>query len=169
MRLRFSRVRWPEWVIGAGGVVLLAAMLLLPWYTYALASPPPGPRYLVPVSLDGWHGLSGARWVMLLTVIAALAVVFFQARQRAPAVPVALTLIAGWLALLTLVWLIVRVWIAPPGGRQIGGWVALLGAAAIVYGAHASVRLEGIAAEDAPAQIPVVELERVTGAGESRN
>jgi asparagine N-glycosylation enzyme membrane subunit Stt3 len=156
--LRFSRLRWPEWMIGAGGVVLAAAMLLAPWYTHALASGPPGPRYFATVTVDGWHGLSGGRWVMVLTVLAAFAVVFFQARQRAPALPVAFTLIASLLATVTLIWLIVRVWIVPPGGREVGGWIGLLAAAAIAYAGHASLRLEGIAPDDAPADIPTLEV-----------
>lgn len=157
MHLRFSRLRWPEWVVGAGGLALLGAMLLLPWYTRQLSSGPPGPtKYFVQESLDGWHGLGHARWLMLATVLAAFAVVFFQARQRGPALPIAVTVFAVPLAALTLVWLIVRVWIVPPGGREVGGWIGLLGAAAIAYGGYRSMLIEGIAASDAPAEIPTV-------------
>ena len=164
MGLRASRLRWPEWVIGAGGVVLLAAMLLLPWYTLTLASHPPGPIYLIPQQVDGWNGLRHARWLVLLTVLAALAAAFFQAQRRAPALPVTLCLLASILGGLTTIWLIVRVLIDPPGGRGIGGWIGLLGAAAIAYGGFASVRKEGIARVDAPTEIPTVDLAgRATG------
>jgi hypothetical protein len=158
LRLEWSRLRWPEWVIGAGGALLLIALLLLPWYALTIASAPPGPKYFSTRSVNGWHGLTHAHWLVLVTIIAALAVVFLQARERAPALPVAATVIAAPLAFATLVWLIVRVWIAPPGGRGIGGWIALIGTAAILYGAYRSFRLEGIAAKDAPAEIPTVKL-----------
>lgn len=168
MHLRFSRLRWPEWMVGAGGVVLLGSMLLLPWYELTRGTPGPPPKYFITVSVDGWHGVGLARWLMLLTVLAALAVVFFQAGERAPALPVAATLFAVPLAAVTMVWLIVRVWIVPPGGREIGGWIGLVGAAAVAYGGYRSIRMEGIAAADSPAEIPTVRLdaEGVAAAGD---
>lgn len=164
MRLHASRLRWPEWVIGAGGIVLLAAMLLMPWFTLTLSSHPPGPIYLIPQQEDGWHGLNGAHWLLLVTVLLALAAAFFQAQRRAPALPVTLCLLASLLGGVSMIWLIARVLIAPPGGRGIGGWIGLLGAAAIAYGGAASLRREGIARVDAPTQIPTVDLAgRATG------
>jgi hypothetical protein len=168
MHLEFSRLRWPEWVVGLGGLVLALATFLLPWYTVVQATAPPGPKYFITQSVDGWHGVTIVRWLILLTILAALAVVFFQARERAPALPVAFTVMAAPLAALTVLWLIIRVWIAPHGGRGIGGWIGLLGAAAIAYGAYKSIRLEGIAAADGPSEIPTVHLgERASvGSGE---
>jgi hypothetical protein len=163
MGFRASRVRWPEWVIGAGGVVLLAAMLLMPWYTLTLISGPPGPKFSVANQVDGWHGLPGVHWLLLVTVALALAGILFQAQRHAPAVPVTLCLLASIFGGLTALWLIVRVPIAPPGGREIGGWIGLLGAAAIAYGGFRSVRLEGINPADGPAEIPTAKL-----AGENR-
>jgi hypothetical protein len=158
MGLRTARIRWPEWLVGAGGVVLLVAMVLMPWYTLTLSSQPPGPIALIPEQVDGWHGLSIGRWVLLLAILLALATAFFQAQRRAPALPVTLSVLASILGGVSVLWLIIRVLIDPPGGRGIGGWVGLLGAAAITYGGFASVRLEGIAPEDGPAEIPTVEL-----------
>jgi hypothetical protein len=160
VHLDFSRLRWPEWLIGLAGLVLLASLVLLPWYTLVLASG--RPRFFSTSSVDGWHGLTHARWLVLLTVIVAFAVVFFQARERAPALPIAMTVILGPLAALTLVWLIVRVWLSPPGGREIGGWIGLLSTAALAYGSYRSIRLEGIAEQDGPGEIPTV---RVGGEG----
>ncbi len=157
MGLRPSRLRWPEWVIGAGGVVLLVAMVLMPWYTLTLSSHPPGPIFLVPQQIDGWHGLKIAHWLLLVTALMALAASFFQAQRRAPALPVTLALFAALLGGVSTLWLIVRL-IDPPGGRGIGGWIGLLGAAAVAYGGYASLRMEGIAPVDAPTQIPTIDL-----------
>ncbi len=142
--------------MGAGGIVLLGAMLLLPWYQLTLVSGPGGPSYFVSQQVDGWNGLSHARWLLLATIVVALAVAFFQAQRRAPAVPVTVSLLGSILAGLTTVWLIVRVVIAPAGGREIGGWIGLLASAAITYGAFASVRLEGIDMADGPGDVPTV-------------
>lgn len=158
MGLRASRLRWPEWLVGAGGALLLIAMLLMPWYTLTLSSQPPGPIILIPQQVDGWHGLTVGRWVLLLTILLALAAAFFQARRRSPALPVTLVVLASILGGVSVLWLLIRVLIDPPGGRGLGGWIGLLAAAAITYGGLASVRLEGIAREDGPAEIPKVDL-----------
>jgi hypothetical protein len=158
MGLRASRLRWPEWVVGAGGVVLLLATFLMSWYTLTLSSQPPGPITLIPQQVDGWHGLQIGHWFLLLAVLLALATVFFQAQRRAPALPVALSVMASIFGGVCVLWLVARVLIAPPGGRGMGGWIGLLGAAAITYGGYESVRREGIAPEDGPAEIPRIEL-----------
>jgi hypothetical protein len=158
MGLRASRIRRPEWIIGAGGLLLLIAMVLMPWFTLTLSSHPPGPIALIPEQVDGWHGLKIGHWFLLAAVLAALATLFFQAQRRAPALPVTLSWLASVLGGVGVVWLIVRVLIAPPGGRGIGGWIGLLGAAAIAYGGYKSLRLEGIAPEDGPAEIPKIDL-----------
>jgi hypothetical protein len=160
MRLRARRLRWPEWLTGAGGLALLAVMLLVPWYQLTLASAPPGPTFFVAEKVDGWNGLSHARWLLLLTILLALGAAFFQAQRRAPALPVTLSLIASVIGAFTTLWLIVRVVVSPAGGREIGGWLGLLAVAVITYGGFASVRLEGIDPADGPGEIPTVGLAR---------
>lgn len=154
-----SRIRWPEWVLGVGGGVLLASMLLLPWYSLATFSGPPGPPIPgAPVEVDGWHGLTNAHWLVIVAVLLALAAFVAQGRRKAPALPVTLVVLASWFGGLTFLWLIYRVVISPPGGRGIGGWIGLIAAAAIAYGGYASARMEGIADKDAPLDIPAVKL-----------
>jgi hypothetical protein len=144
--LRLSRLRWPEWLIGAGSAVLLASMLALHWYAH---------------STDGWHGLRHARWLVAVTVAVGFLAVVAQASRQAPAVPVTLTLFAMLLGGLTVLWLIYRVLISPPGGdRMAGGFIGLAGACAVAYGSWRSLRTEGIAPEDAPSEIPVVDPHR---------
>jgi succinate-acetate transporter protein len=158
MRLDRTRLRRPELIVGVGGLVLLGSMLLLPWYTLTEVSGPPGPQYFIHVSVDGWNGLNHARWLLLVTIVVAFALVFFQLSRRAPAIPVTfswLTTVFGGLATL---WLIYRVLISPAGGREAGGFIGLLSAGAITYGGYASVRLEGIAPADAPSEIPTIGL-----------
>ena len=163
MGLRAARLRRPEWLIGAGGVVLLVGMLLFPWFTLTQSTPPPGPRYEVARQVDGWNGLNHSHWLLLVTILLALSAVFFQAQRRAPAIPVTLSLFAGLLGGMTVIWLIIRVLIAPPGGRGIGGWIGLLGAIGVAYGGYASIKLEGISAADAPTEIRTVDLAAEAG------
>jgi hypothetical protein len=159
MGLESARLRRPEWIVGAGALALLASMLLLQWYGFTKSSPPPGPRYYITTSVDGWNGLNDARWLILATVLAAFALVFFQATRPAPAIPVTFSLLTAALGALTVLWLIYRVLISPPGGdRKAGAIIGLLSACAIAYGGYASVRREGIAPADAPSEIPTVGL-----------
>lgn len=158
MGLHQSRIRRPEWIVGAGGAVLLASMLLLPWFQLSEASGPPGPSQFITHSVDGWNGLTHARWLLLVTILCAFALLFFQARERAPAIPVTLSLFSGILGALSVLWLVYRIIISPAGGLQIGCWLGLISACAIAYGGYASVRLEGIAPADAPRDIPTLRL-----------
>jgi hypothetical protein len=144
MSFDLSRLRRGEWTVGAGSVVLLASMLLLPWYGDSR-------------TIDGWNALSHFRWLVVVTLIAAGALLLFTATRRAPAVPVTLSLLVAVLGALCTAWLLYRVAIDPIAGRKVGGWVGLAGAAAIAYGGLSALRREGIAASDAPAAIPTVE------------
>lgn len=143
---------------------MLGSMLLLPWYSLTAVSGPPGPQYFVSTSVDGWNGLNHARWLILVTILVALALVFFQATRQAPAIPVTLSLFTAVLGALTVLWLIYRVLISPPGGeRGVGGFIGLVSACVITYGGYASTRLEGIALADEPAEIPIVKLPQQGG------
>ena len=153
--MRLERLRWPEWLIAAGGVLLLVAILALPWYHGAHGS------------LNGWHGLTRLRWVLVVTVALALATVLAQATRPSPAIPVTLTLFAGLAGLASLVVLIYRVLASPPGGsRQAGGFVALAAVLAIIYGARESLRSDRAPDVDTPQDIPVITLP-ATGVGPS--
>jgi hypothetical protein len=144
MSFDVSRLRGGEWIVGAGSAVLLASMLLLPWFA--------GSR-----TIDGWNALTHFRWLAAVTLAIAAGLLFFQATRAAPAVPATLSLLVMFFGAATAAWLVFRVGIDPTGGRKIGGWIGLAGALALTYGGYLSLRLEGISARDAPAVIPTVD------------
>jgi hypothetical protein len=151
-----SRLRRGEWVVGAGGVVLLASMLLLPWYGLTRVSGGIGPNYFVSYSVDGWNGLTHGHWIMLVTIISALALVYFQGTRPAPAVPVTLSLFVTIVGLVAGLWLIYRDFISAAGSLKLGAFIGLASVCAIAVGGWESQHAEGIAARDAPAEIPTV-------------
>ena len=155
---KISRVRWPEWVAAISAVLLLVFMVGLSWFSFQRASGGLGPRDYVTFSVDGWHGLAHAHWLLLVTVIAALTLLVIQATRRAPPLPVTVSLLVMLLGGLSAIWLVVRVVIDPPGGRDAGGWLALICALAVTGSGWKSLRMEGIAAQDEPSQIPTVPL-----------
>ena len=143
--MRPDRLRWPEWLIATGGVLLLVAMLALPWFH--------GRRG----SLNGWHGITTLRWVLVVTVALALGTGLAQLTRRSPAIPVTLTLFAGLAGIASLVVLIYRVLASPPGGSRLaGGFVGLVATFVIVYGAWRSLRSDSAPEVDTPRDIPVV-------------
>jgi hypothetical protein len=147
--------------VGASALVLLASIFVLDWYGLNGTLAPTAERLGLPVSVNAWQGLTTVRWLLLLTVGCALALVYFQASRRAPALPVTLSVILTVLAVITTLVLIYRVLINPPGPGDVvstraGAYVGLLSALALLYGAWRSLRQEGIADRDAPA-VRVVE------------
>ncbi|HEX4283108.1 MAG TPA: hypothetical protein VHZ27_20225, partial [Solirubrobacteraceae bacterium] len=87
---------------------------------------------------------------------AAVGLVFIQATRRAPALPVTMSLVVMLLGIVTVVALIIRVLIDPPPNEQAGAYLGLLSAIGIMVGGYLSLRQEGVARRDAPANIPIV-------------
>jgi hypothetical protein len=158
----FTRLRRGEIVAGAGGVLLFVFMFVPSWYslnstysgTYAALSHM--------TSWNGWWGLGGLRYLVLVTILAAVALAYFQAAERAPAIPVALAVIVTVLGGLTVLGSIYRLLAGPPSGgsylnTQAGPWLGLLASLVIAYGGYASLREEG-GADPAALDIETVRL-----------
>ena len=152
MEFDSSRLRRGEAVAGAGAVTLLVLMLVLQWY---------GPRAdgARPVAAaTGWEAYTVWRWFALAAVIAVVALVYAQGTRRAPALPVSFSVICLALSIIVVVWLGFRVLLDHPPHQQVGAFVSLLAAVALLVGSYLSTRQEGIAERDAPAEIPLVRL-----------
>ncbi|MFZ0383412.1 MAG: hypothetical protein WCD11_29320 [Solirubrobacteraceae bacterium] len=139
-----SRLRRGEVLAGVGAVLLLVFMLAVKWYGHG------------DHSLTGWQALTNLRWLVIVTIACALALTITQATRRSPAVPATLSVIVTVLGLITVLALIYRVLIDPLADEQVGAYLGLLSALVLAYGAYASLRQEGIATRDAPADIPVI-------------
>jgi hypothetical protein len=154
-----GRLRDGEWIAGAGGVALIAA-LFLHWYGY-------------PVLLDGaparlewtaWGSFEVLDVVLALLALLPLGLVCVQATRRSPSIPVAFsvfTTLAGALAALLILYRIVN----QPGPNdvievQAGAWLGLVAALVIAGGGWRSMRVEPIPGasmppvEDLPAPAP---------------
>jgi hypothetical protein len=165
MGFQRTRLRRPEIVAGVAAVVLLLSMFLLPWYGYKGDLAPLAARLGVATSQDGWHSLSTTRWLMLLTVLAALALVYLQGTRRAPALPAAFSVFVWLLGGLTSLVLIYRVLINMPGPNNVvtsdvGAYIGLLASIVIAGAGYRSLRAEGIAPQDAPKEIPTVHFDQ---------
>ncbi|MGN6869867.1 MAG: hypothetical protein ACTHMY_15850 [Solirubrobacteraceae bacterium] len=139
-----GRLRRGELLAGVGAVLLLVFLLAGKWYGHG-----GGAR-------TGWQALTGLRWLLLITIAAAFALVATQVTRRSPAIPVTLSLIVAVLGLITVLALIYRVLISAPAHEQAGAFLGLLFAIGLAYGGYLSLREEGIARRDAPSEISIV-------------
>lgn len=130
-----TKLRRGEIVAALGAVALLVDLFALWWYCSAT------------VSLDGWQAHTVLRWLMLLTILAALALAVLTVTQRTVAVPVTVAVIVATLAALLTVLLAWRVIVDHPGpdsvSTRVGAWLGLLCSATILLGAYWSMRDEG--------------------------
>lgn len=162
MTFESSRLRLGEIVAAVGAILLFVFMFFFKWYGVAL---PDGVSQtadalgidLGGASVNGWTGHSVLRWLMLLTIIAALGLAFLTATQRTVALPVTTAVIVTALAALLTLLLAYRVLLNEPGPNdlievKIGAWLGLLSSAAIAYGGYLSMRDEGTSLTDAREQ-----------------
>ena len=141
MDVRLSRLRSGEVIAAAAAVILLVDLLAVSWYSSTGVDV---------VSVRGWDALSILRWVILLTIVVAFALAWFQATRRAPALPVSLSTIATALGTFTTLALIWRVLISLPGpdgvgvstSADAGAYVGLASALVLTAGALWSLRQE---------------------------
>jgi hypothetical protein len=141
MDVRLSRLRSGEVIAATAAVILLVDLLAVSWYSVNGDSG---------VSVTGWEALSVLRWLLVLTVVAALALAWFQATRRAPALPSSLSVIAtvlGALTTLTLIWRVLISLPSPEGpslsiGADAGAYVGLVSALVLAAGALWSLRQE---------------------------
>lgn len=150
-----SRLRRGEWLAGATAVLLAIFMVGGKWY---------GGAGRTGGSVTGWQALTDVRWLLLVTIVAAVGLVLTQASRRAPAVPVTMSLVVMLLGIVSVVALIYRVLISPPPHQQAAAYLGLLSAIGIAVAGYLSLREEGIAGRDQPTEIPIVRPGR---AGES--
>lgn len=121
------RLRIGEILLGLTGGLLLAS-LFLPWYEAA----------------SGWEALTVVDLLLALAALFALAVPVITANQGAAAVPIAADALATLAGLVALLLVLFRVALVPGDldGREIGLWLALLGAAGMVVAGTVAMRDE---------------------------
>jgi hypothetical protein len=161
MELDLGRLRRGELIAAGSALLLLVVMFLLKWYGVGGVVGAFAARAGISTSVNGWHALTILRWLMLLTIVAALALAYLQASQRSPALPVSASVIVTVLGTLLTILLIYRVLINEPGpdnlvDQKLGAFIGLLSAAGIAYGGYESMRKEGLSIRDARTEIETV-------------
>jgi hypothetical protein len=141
-----------ELVSASSAVALLVAMFALAWFG---VDGIPGRTARLVYAVDAWHGLSLLRWLMLITIAAALATVPLHFSQRNHGARTETGLLVTGLGTVTALGLIFRVLIVLPSSQQVvdqklGAFLGLLCALGIAYGGLEALREERLRSAATP-------------------
>ena len=158
MNVELGRVNLGQRV-AAGAAVLLFVFLFIGWYTVGGTLGAVANQLGVDVSVSGWEAHTLLRWLMLVTIVAAVGVAFLAATRRSlDRLPTSASAILTGLAALTTVLYAFRMLIDQPGPDKLidlefGAWVALASLVAITAGGWLSMRAEGTSLHAAADQV----------------
>ena len=173
----FSRLRRGERFAAIGGVILLISMFTS-WYGLDVTVPAVGTVHVPTVTTNAWNAFSVVDLLLALTAAVAIGLAYAQAANRAPAIPVALSVAGIWLGAISALVVLFRI-IDPPGfglpstiaagvrdqlsvhlsrSVQGGAWVGLVSTVAITAGCSLSLRTEGVRAADERTDVEVVPI-----------
>ncbi|HKH17627.1 MAG TPA: hypothetical protein VKA57_08890 [Solirubrobacteraceae bacterium] len=141
------RLRDGEWIAGAGGMALLAA-LFLDWYSGASA----------------WQAFSLLDIALALLALVPLGLVVLQATRESPSLPVAFSVLTTLAAAIATLLVLYRM-LNQPGPNDVidvepGAWIGLAAALLTAAGGWRSLRAEAVQGvrtppiEDLPAPAP---------------
>ncbi|MDQ3587517.1 MAG: hypothetical protein M3433_07570 [Actinomycetota bacterium] len=157
----FRRLRIGELVAGAGGVLLIVA-LLLPWYTHDVAT-----SFAGTVDLDsqtGFEALAVADVVLGVVAVAAIGLVITTAAERTVAIPIAYATLLSLAGLVAVVLVLAHLGASPTPtdpvaaevrrsvqtGSGAGLYLALVATAAVLTGSLLAMRDERLSKRSRP-------------------
>jgi hypothetical protein len=138
-----KRLRAGEWLAAAGGVALIAA-LLLPWYEIGGVDPGHDLRY---PEATGFEALTVIDLLLAATAVLAIALAVLQATQDAPAKPVAagvLTVTFGAIGVLLVLFRLIDQPSVEFVEVRFGAWIALVATVALTAGGWLSIAAERV-------------------------
>jgi hypothetical protein len=159
--LDISRLRRSDQVTGVGAIALLIFLFVFKWYGVSSSSSVGGASFSA--SANGWNAFTNSRWLWIITIIAALAVVWMKVAQRELQLPVQPSVIVAGLGALSTIFILYRIINHPTAGAsgtiagvhysasagiKIGIWLGLIAAAAITYGGYLAMQEEGTSLTD---------------------
>src|SRR5262245_29496699 len=156
--MNLRRLRAGDWIMGASGLLLLAA-LFLPWYELGqgVVVGPPG---ALDAHASAWDAFTVLDVLLAIGALAGIAVVVVTAAHATPAVPLTVESLVALLALLLLVLVVFRLADPPDvsflestasaGAREsiedvdvaVGAWLGLAGVGGIFVGGLLAMRDE---------------------------
>jgi hypothetical protein len=139
-----ARIHVGELTSLVSALVLLPMMFALDWYG-VVGLPLRARRSGITTAENAWHVLTGLRWLMLLTILAAIGSVVLHASQRSHGTKTDTSVLMAVLGTVTAVLVGYRVLIDLPNSSSVvdvklGGYLGLIAAIGIAIGGFESVR-----------------------------
>ena len=146
---RPPRLRRGELISALGALVLLPAMFVLKWFGLEVAPAPMAERSAIGAAENAWNGLTDLRWLMLVTIGAAIGSVVLHASQRSHGSKTDTSGVIAFLGTLTAALLVYRVLIDLPSpnhvvDQKIGAYLGLLAAVTIALGGYEAMGEERV-------------------------
>ncbi len=160
-----NRLSMGDKIAGASAIALLLIMTIFKWFGLEVESSVAG--FGVSDSLNAWKSFSFIDIILLITALAALAMVYLHASSTRVDLPVSISVIVTALGALSVLLILFRI-LSPPdfetGGvdvagvdisntREIGAFLGLLAAAALTYGGFRAMQEEGTSFQEAGDQL----------------
>lgn len=145
-------------LVAAVGAVLSFVFLFIGWYEVGGAVGDAAEQFGIDNSISGWDAHSLLRWLILLTVVAALGLAFLKATGRAvPRLAVSTSALVAALGALTTILIAFRMLIAQPGPDKMvdvkfGAWLALASMLVVTVGGWLAMQAEGLSVKAAGEQ-----------------
>jgi len=172
MTAKATRLELGEWLLGGSSVLLLIDLFGLTWFAYRPQYHATATMLGQPVSANGWQTFEVIGPLALAVCLAGVAVAWFTASRRSPAVPTVIATLQAPLSFALAVLVIIRVLLDRPsvhlaqasGANVIdvrpGAFAGLVLSVAIFVGCFLVLRRDGTAAADSSARIPTLSVER---------
>ncbi|MFI5004850.1 MAG: hypothetical protein ACHQE6_07545 [Solirubrobacterales bacterium] len=151
MNLDLALLRRPQWLMGGGALALFVFTFFFKWFGASIATEVGGVSLGFHLGLDAWHSLADTRWLLLLTILAALFRVGAEAGGRELELPVPASAIVALLAGLCAICVLYRIIDHPHlsvsygpttlhYGAELGIYLGFIACVAIAYGALEDLR-----------------------------
>jgi hypothetical protein len=154
-------LRRSDRIIGISAIAFFVFLFFFKWYGVSSSASVGGVSYSD--SANGWHTFTNSRWIWIITIIVALAVVAISAGALKLKSPVQPGVLVAGLGALSAILIIYRIIDHPSAGTsgtiagvhysasvgiKIGIWLGLIAALALTYGGYLAMQDEGTSLSD---------------------
>jgi hypothetical protein len=157
MEFDLKRLGLGQRIAAASAVLLFIFFFFFHWYGVSIGS--------IDVGRNGWNSHTILRWLVLLTIVAALGAVYLRLSNTQLSLPVAPSVLVLAISALTTLLIAYRVIIDSPYpsgvDTKFGAWLGLLSLIGVTVGSFLAMQEEGISLSEAKSQMRTAAASRM--------